>query len=209
MLSLGGLTDVSLRARWMRHRRVLVPIVVAVLAVGAFLEWGPIGLGNGPLVMAMTGDGYGSTSSRQPVAIWTPFDNLGGSALVVDSVQLIGNSSYPAPQVLAMEEMSNPECGNLTPVRTIAAGFVIGGGCSDRPLGRLVGRAIGNTDSRPLWAAFELKPPRPGACWLMTRIVVRYHIGIRHYVSSDPYIEAACGRSRARADAIAADAAGG
>jgi hypothetical protein len=78
MLSLDDLTDVSLRARWVRHRRVLIPIVVAVIAVGAFLEWGPIGLGNGSLRMSVNGDGYGAISSRRPVAIVTPVDNMGG-----------------------------------------------------------------------------------------------------------------------------------
>jgi hypothetical protein len=39
----------SQRARWQRRRLVVITVVGAMLAVGAFLLWGPIGLGNGPL----------------------------------------------------------------------------------------------------------------------------------------------------------------
>jgi hypothetical protein len=178
--SLDDLIDVSLRARWMRHRRVLITIVVAVLAVGASLEWGPMGLGNGPLRMGMTGDGFGSISTRLPVAIVTPLDNLGGSALIIDSVQLVGNGSYPAPHVVAMEKMSNPDCGDLSPVRATAAGFILSDGCSGRPLGPLEGRTVGTANSTGLFAAFELRPPPRNGCWLMTRIITHYHVGIRH-----------------------------
>jgi hypothetical protein len=205
-LSLDDLTDVSLRARRIRHRQVLITIIAAVLAVGA-LEWGPIGLGNGPLRMGTTGDRFGGVSSRQPVAIVTPLDNLGGSALVIDGVQLLGNVSYPAPHVLAMEALSNPECGDPFPVRTTAAGFVLADGSGGRPLGPLYGRAVGNATSTNIFAAFELSPPKPGACWLVAHIVTHYHVGIRHYAATDPYVLAACAGSRVRAERIA-DAAG-
>jgi hypothetical protein len=138
----------------------------------------------------------------------TPIGNSGGSALVIDGVQLLGNGSYPAPHVLAMEAMSNTACGYLIPVRTTVAGFALSGGCGGRPLGPLDGRAIGTQNSTNVFAAFELRPPRPGACWLMTRIVTRYHVGIRHYVASDPYVLAACAGSSATAERIADAAAG-
>ncbi len=112
-LSLDTLTNVSLRALAIRHRRVLITIIAAMLAVGAFLEWGPIGLGNGPLYMGMNGDGFGEISSRLPVGIVTPIDNSGGSAVVIDAVQLLGNGRYPAPHVLAMGATSNSDCGYL------------------------------------------------------------------------------------------------
>ena len=202
------LIDVSLRARWRHHQRLLIAIIAAVLVISAFLEWGPIGLGNGPLRMGMTGDGFGAVSSRRPVAIVTPLDNLGGSALVIDGVQILGNGIYPAPRVRATEVMSNANCGYLSPVRTTAAGFVLGDDCSGRPLGPLYGRAVGNANSTNLFAAFELRPPPPGACWLMTRIVTRYRVGIRHYVASDPYVLAACAGAAKKAETIADAAAG-
>jgi hypothetical protein len=93
-------------------------------------------------------------------------------------------------------------------VRTTAAGFILNGGCDGRPLGRLYGRAVGTPDSTNVSAAFELRPPRPGACWLVTRIVTHYHVGIRHYVASDPFVLAACAGSSTRADTIASAAAG-
>jgi hypothetical protein len=73
--------------------------------------------------------------------------------------------------------MSNADCGNLAPVRTTAAGFVFGNGCSGRALGPLDGRAVGTA--------------------------VRYHVGIRHYVATSRYVLAACAGSNARAESIA------
>jgi hypothetical protein len=32
----------------------------------------------------------------------------------------------------------------------------------------------------------ELTGPRPGQCWDLTSVVVRYHIGIKHYVGTYP-----------------------
>jgi len=32
----------------------------------------------------------------------------------------------------------------------------------------------------------ELAGPRPGQCWDLTSVVVRYHIGIKHYAGTYP-----------------------
>jgi hypothetical protein len=105
-LSLDELTDVSLRARWNRHRRVVIPVIAVLLVVGAFLEWGPIGLGNGPLRIGADDGEFGAISSRIPVALVSPIGNTSSSALVIDGVQLLGNGSCPAPHVLTTEAMS-------------------------------------------------------------------------------------------------------
>jgi hypothetical protein len=210
VLSLDGLTDVSLRARWRRRRRVLIPVIAALLALGAFLEWGPIGLGSGPLggMGDSTGISWGPVPSRVPVAIASPIYS-GNSSVVIDEIQLLGISRYPAPHVLAVEAMSYTDCGvDPVPVRTTAAGFVLTQGCGGRPLGRLYGRAVGNQNAPAVLAAFKLSPLRPGACWLMTRIVTHYHVGIRHYVASDPWVLAVCAGSVAKAGKIAHVAAG-
>ena len=44
-------------------------------------------------------------------------------------------------------------------------------------------------------AAAEVAAPRPGTCWVMTKIVVHYHVGIRHYSATDPYQLAVCSDS--------------
>jgi hypothetical protein len=110
--------------------------------------------------------------------------------------------------VLATEAMSFTQCDFAAQTRTTAAGFVLTGDCGGRPLGLLYGRAVGNQNSATVMAAFKIRPPRPGSCWLMTRIVTHYHVGIRHYVASDPYVLAACAGSAARAEQIADAAAG-
>jgi hypothetical protein len=201
-LSLDALTDVSLQARWERHRRLLTAIIVALLVIGAFLVWGPVGLGSGPLRMGIYGAGSDEVSSRSTVAVVAPI-RTGGSALVIDSIHLLGNGSYPAPHVLATEAMTYTNCGSLFTARTTASGFVLTDGCGGRPLGPLYGRAIGNENSADVMAAFEIRPPRSGSCWLMTRIVAHYHVGIRHYEVTDPYVMAACTGSAGRAAQIA------
>jgi len=202
-----GLTDVSMRGRLSRHRRVLIPLIVAAVLVGAFLGWVPIGLGNGPLNASVNGTSFGAVSSRLPVGVATDVYNSGGSAFVIDSVQLLGDDSYPAPHVLATEAMSQTACGFLFPVRTTPDGFVLKG-CGGRPLGPLNGRAVGN--SADVMVAFKIAPPPAGACWLMTRIVTHYHVGIRHYVATDSFVLAACAggaKAESNASAIADSAA--
>jgi len=46
-------------------------------------------------------------------------------------------------------------------------------------------------------AAAEVAAPRPGGCWVMTKVVVHYHVGIRHYAATDSYPLAVC-RSHAK-----------
>jgi hypothetical protein len=204
--TLDGLTDVSWRARWRRLRWPMIAIVAALIAIGAFLEWGPIGFGNGPLHMGADSVESGGISSRTPVAVLIPIGD-GTSAVVIDDVQLLGNGSYPVPHVLAAEAMGYTVCGNLFPVRSAAGGFALVS-CGGRPLGPLYGRAVGHGYPAIALAAFKIRPPRPGTCWLVTRIVTHYHVGIRHYVASDPYILAACAGSSAKANRIALAAAG-
>lgn len=56
LMSIDDMKDVSLPARFRRQRRIIIPVVVAVLAVGAFLKWGPIGLGKNAAAQANTID---------------------------------------------------------------------------------------------------------------------------------------------------------
>jgi LDH2 family malate/lactate/ureidoglycolate dehydrogenase len=42
--------------------------------------------------------------------------------------------------------------------------------------------------------------PEPGTCWVMTEIVVHYHVGIRRYAATNPYELAVCAK-RALVDA--------
>jgi hypothetical protein len=103
--SIGDPTDKSVRA-WYEHKdRVIIVVAVAfgLLAIGSFLLCGPIGIGNGPLSAAIGGMDSAVHSGRGPVGFIIPIQNSGDSHAVVDGIDLIGGTSYPAPHVLSLE----------------------------------------------------------------------------------------------------------
>ena len=71
------------------------------------------------------------------------------------------------------------------------------GGCGGRDVGPLIGHAFGRDPRRIFFgfpSAAEVSAPPPGDCWVMTEIVIRYHVGIRHYSATDPFGMYACGK---------------
>ena len=185
--------DKSVRAWYGRQRRVIILVAAGLVAIGAFLLWGPIGLGNGPLSAASYGTVDSAHAGRGPVGFVLPMHNSGDSSAVVDGLDLIGGTSYHGPHVLGLEVLTSGACGGAWPARQAAGGFVLVG-CGGTDAGPLVGHAFGPTQpvSFGFPAAAEVAAPRPGTCWVMTRIVVHYHVGIRHYSATDPYQLAVC-----------------
>jgi hypothetical protein len=112
---------------------------------------------------------------------------------VVDGLDIIGGTSYASPHVLGLEVLTRGRCGGAGPARQTIRGFVLAG-CGGTYAGPLVGHAFdpAHTDSFGYPAAAEVAAPRPGTCWIMTKIVLHYHVGIRHYSASDPYRLAVC-----------------
>ena len=184
----------SQRVRWQRRRPVVITVVGAMLAVGAFLLWGPIGLGNGPLNAGASGVTGGTDPGGGPLGFIIPIRNSGHAPTVIDGVELIGGTRYADPHLLALGVLTSGICGGAWPARQGARGFVLSG-CGGTNRGRLIGHAIGPTH-HPRYlefpAAAEVAAPDPGTCWVMTKIVVHYHVGIRHYSASDPYQLAVC-----------------
>jgi hypothetical protein len=84
-------------------------------------------------------------------------------------------------------------------------------GCGGADSGPLIGRAVGPTQSNfyRFPAAAKVTAPHPRACWVMTKIVVHYHVGIRHYSASDPYQLAVCADAAQINSAMAAAEATG
>lgn len=175
-----AVADAPQGPRWWRRLPVVIA-VVAVLVVGAFLLWGPIGLGNGPLNAEGGGITGGSGSGTGRVGFIIPVRNSGRAEAVIDGVELIGGTRYAAPHLLALEVLTSGRCGGTWPARRGARGFVLAG-CGGPNKGPLIGQAIGPTHRFfEFPAAAEVAAPHPGTCWVMTKIVVHYHVGIRHY----------------------------
>jgi hypothetical protein len=61
--------------------------------------------------------------------------------------------------------------------------------------GPLIGRAVGYVRgiSAGFPAAAEIAAPPARSCWVATKVVVHYHVGIRHYAASGPFAMAVCG----------------
>lgn len=194
--SIDHLKGKSVRAWYGRNRRAIVLVAAGLVVIGAFLQWGPIGLGNGPLSAAVYATQGNVHSSRGPVGFVIPIHNSGDSSAVVDGLVLIGGTSYPDPRVLRLEVLTYGNCGGAWPARQAVRGFVLVG-CGGTDAGPLVGHAFGPTQPRSFGfpAAALVAPPRPGACWVITKIVLHYHVGIRHYSASDPYELAVCAHS--------------
>jgi hypothetical protein len=181
------------QARPVRRRRLVVIAVVGVLAIGAFLLWGPIGLGNGPLTGAIYATVGGPDATGTPMGFIIPIRNSGQAPAVIDGIVLIGGTKYPAPHVLALSVLTSGTCGGPWPTRHTARGFVLAG-CGGKDAGPLIGHAFGPTPANVFGfpAAAEVAAPPPGTCWVTTKIVVHYHVGIRHYSATGPFQFAVC-----------------
>jgi hypothetical protein len=110
----------------MRRRRVVIPAIVAVLVVAAFLLWGPIGLGNGPLQVGQPGGEGWADSAAAPVALALPMSYAGRDSMVIDGVDFVGGTSYPAPHVAAAAELAAPRPGTCWALTEIAVHYHIG-----------------------------------------------------------------------------------
>jgi hypothetical protein len=187
--------DKSVRAWYERKRRVMILAAAGLVAFGAFLLWGPIGLGNGPLSTAVD-YGLGAVRPSGPAGFVIPIYNSGDSSAVVDGLDLISGTSYPSPHVLGLEVLTSGACMGAWPVRQAAGGFVLVG-CGGTDAGPLVGHSVGPTHSvgPGFPAAVEIAAPRPGTCWVMTKVVVHYHVGIRHYSATESSQLAVCADS--------------
>jgi hypothetical protein len=173
-----------------RQARWLAATAVAVAAVGAFLVWGPLGLGNGPLWLSTASAGVWSWSDprSEPVAYVLSTQNPGPGAAIIDGVVVTGSPLF-APVVLqqaligrsalwgctSLGPFSRPGLAScVQPLLHGATGAVI-------PAGTLL--IVGRHDPT---LVLELTGPRPGQCWDLTSVVVRYHIGIKHYAGTYP-----------------------
>ena len=185
--------------QWQRkRRRSIVSAVAALLAVGAFLLWGPIGLGKGPLSVPAMAVSFGSVqATTQPTAYIATLVNTGGSTAVIDRVTVTSARGYSPARVLSVRVArysmygcvgDGPASTNLAacvrPPFMAAAGFAVGAHANT---------VIGSRNGPGL--VIEMARPSAHQCVVVTAIVLRYHVGIRHYTATVPQGEVwACGK---------------
>jgi hypothetical protein len=164
-----------------------------LLAAAAFLAWGPIGLGNGPLFMGVqAGQGWADTG-RARIAMFIPVTYSGHQPAVIDSVRFSDHTSYPAPAVFALRLVTGYTCGGEWRLRAGPHGL-LPDGCRVRGLRPLIGQRVPfSPPDRPRFEAVaETMPPARDSCWAVTSVIVAYHVGIRHYTATGPYATVAC-----------------
>ncbi|HEY2312766.1 MAG TPA: hypothetical protein VGH96_04065 [Streptosporangiaceae bacterium] len=188
--------DRWLHALWRRRRRPFLS-AAALLLIAAFLLWGPIGLGNGPLGVPAMYDHFGSVdATSQPMVYVASLVNAGRSAAVIDGVTVISAHGYPAERLISVRvaRASSFGCIDNGPVSGVtvcarppflaAAGFAVGPGANTKP---------GNRHGPAL--VIEMAGPPAARCVVLTTIVLRYHLGIRHYTATVPQGEVwMCGK---------------
>jgi hypothetical protein len=167
--------------RW----RAISAAAIAVIGLAAFAWRGPIGIGNGPLSLPSTSGGYGGGGpAREPFVYVLPLFNSSGSTAVIDSVDVVSAAGYPATRVLSIRvgRYAGYNCTDVGPVRSLT-------GCVQPALAPVTGYAI---PAAPLTAAHgpglvvEMAGPATAQCAVITKIVLHYHVGIRHYAGSYP-----------------------
>lgn len=198
--SLEETADTSPRARWKRMRLIIVPVIAVQAAAGAFAAWGPIGIGPGPIGNRQSA--YSDTdpvSRTQPAWLVVPVE-AGHSGATIDRINVLSDGSYPAPRVIAIKGDGDQVCSGVWPVagpENFYANCVAGG------LVPLLGRpvparshvnvpSLGLVNYPGIGAAIEAAPPGPAGCWNVTKFVMHYHVGIRHYTATYSISETAC-----------------
>jgi hypothetical protein len=191
------------RSRWppggRQHLRGLILSAAAalVVVVGALLLWGQIGLGSGPLsVPAMAGTFGSVQATTQPTAYVTTLVNAAGSTAIIDSVTVTSARGYSPARVLSVRvaRYSNYGCIDDGPANSLAT-------CVRAPLVAAAGFAVGAHANTLIGSrhgpalVIEMARPSANQCVVVTAIVVRYHVGIRHYTATVPQGQVyACGK---------------
>jgi hypothetical protein len=191
------MTAASMRPRLGRRRRIIIAVIAVLAGIGAVLAWGPVGLGNGPLSVPAMAASFGSIQgTSQPTAYVATLVNTGRSAAVVDGVTVTSASGYYPARILSVRvaRASNYGCIDDGPASNLAS-------CVRRPLVAAAGFAVGphaNTVSGSRGGAalvIEMAPPPATQCVVVSAIVLRYHVGIRHYTATVPQGNVwACGK---------------
>jgi hypothetical protein len=187
-----GMADSARRARWKDGRRVIMLVIAGLAAVGAFLAWGPVGVGPGPIGNRISGVGFGDRVSRTEPAVFLVPIEAGRSGAVIDGIVVLSDGDYPAPHVISIKGDRQQTCGGTWPLTGIENFYRV---CALSGLVPLLGRAVPISSRVPvpelgmvtysgIGAVFKAAPPGPAGCWMVTSIVIHYHVGIRHYTAT-------------------------
>jgi hypothetical protein len=175
------------RRKLNRWRRAAIGGAAAVLAVvvagAAFLAFGPLGQGPGPLAV-----GYVSSTGVVPrddsTMIVIPVGAAASTTAVIDAVGIRGGGGYHAPREIRVVGVPGQSCrGIWFPLHDAARGFTAK--CAPAGTVPLLGRAVPrHPAAATIDIGIEVGPPGAAGCWGISRVSVHYHVGHRHYVNA-------------------------
>jgi hypothetical protein len=188
-----GMLD-RLRELSPRARRIVVAVAVVLAAAGAFLVWGPIPIGAGPLQIMNPPGEVVLVSPANPSAITVALE-AGSSRAVIDGVALTGSRRYAAPRIIVLHSNRDKGCEGIWSSMAGPAGYytqcAYGG---PGTIGQLLGRPVpvSSTVQAPrsvatspgIAAMIVVGPPDGAVCWTVTSIAFYYHVGLKHYTAS-------------------------
>jgi hypothetical protein len=184
-----------------RYARALAGVVVILLAIGAFLARGPIGLGNGPLSFGSFSISGIPDPGGAPIGLVVPVINHGKSAALINGITRVGGGGgYPPPRLITSYGADDQGCAGLTRLTRpgqatgCATGHLALQGMAFPPSRKVRDRVSGHLVAvASLGVIAEAAAPAAGRCWTVKAIAVHYHVGIRHYTATTPEAGAACG----------------
>ena len=185
-----GFHGVPPRARRRRWAQLVAAAVVMSLLVAAFLLWGPIGLGSGPLTVYAPSGGQilGPRDRAWGLVVGM---HAGNSGAIIDQVNAVGGASYSGPHVLSVlgAGVRDGQCAGTFPWEGPQGLF---SDCGIGGLRRLTGVQLPG-ENPGLNMILKIGPPTdPRGCWVVAALVVHYHVGIRHYTLTSTGDFAAC-----------------
>jgi hypothetical protein len=167
--------------------------IVLLAAGAAFLAWGPIGIGPGPLTVAFVAS-TGTVPQDHPAVIIVPIETAASAPAVVDRVGLKGGQGYPSPRLLRVLADPDQACSGIWWPVTGASSFTQR--CARRGTFPLLGRVVplarpaltAGGGARPAFrtvdVSIEVAAPGSAGCWDATAVVINYHVGSRHYTAT-------------------------
>jgi len=165
-----------------------------LLAAGAFVAWGPVGFGDGPLSVAFVASG-GTVPQSAATIVLIPVQTSDGTRAVIDAVGITGGNGSPPPDLLGVVGDTSRACSGIWYPLDGSRGFrqrcapdgtvpLLGHVVPRLPASLLAADGQGAAaGARGIEVGIQVSPPGSSGCWSIGKVAVHYHVGGRHYTA--------------------------
>ncbi len=140
---------------------------------------GPVGLGPGPLAVASV-SAQGTIPAAGRTVLVIPVGEVARTPPVIDSVSIRGAGKYGAPGLFAVMGTASQDCAGIWAPAAGPGGFAQR--CAPGGTVAVTGHLL--PERGGAWGtdlALVVGPPGTSGCWAVSRVIIRYHVGHRHY----------------------------